>query len=220
MECLKNIVGITDNPTLCLPFYTQSLSGLYLEDTTAGRIPLSAAFYQNQQLIEKLIPDAISEAIREVRLATEKRLLRVYNNHISNIGYRNDYTGLMSSTTGYYFMCLKPKNIRGAIMTINGINIYTGSGKYLNNVKIMQGMYGETVLYDGNVSDFTPLTIDVSHDDIFIAYQSGAAPRNFMHKGCCGKVANYKGYVWVGSGTVDDLENIQYNTYTGSNPFA
>lgn len=209
MDCLNNIVGITDTPNLCLPIYTTSVSGLYLEDTSSGRIPLSSAFYTNTQLIEKLIPDAVKEAIREVRLATEKRLLRVYNSHMTTIGYRNDYTGLMSATTGYYFIALKPKNIRGAIMKLNAITIFTQSGKHTGNIKILQGIYGETVLYDGLIGNFEPMTIDMSHEDIFVCYQ-GAAPRNFMHRGCCGKTPKYSGYVWVGSGTVDDLENIQY----------
>ncbi len=211
MNCLNNIVGITENPNVCLPIYTQSLSGFFLEDTTAGRIPIQPAFYQNTNLIESIIPNAINEALKEIRLATEKRLLRVYNNHITTIGFRNDYTGLMGSTNDWYYLCLKPKNIRGAIMTINSINIFTGNGKFTGNIKILKGMYGEEILYDGLITEFEKMTIDISHDDVFVAYQSNSAPRNFIHKSCCGKQAGYKNYLWVGSGTVSDLENIQYS---------
>ena len=208
MEFLNDIVGITENPNLCINF-TKSISGLYVDDITAGRIPLTPSFYKNEGVINSIIPSAVNEAIKEVRLATERRLLRVYKNHISTIGYRNDYTGLMSATDGYYFLCMKPKNIRGAIMTINTITIFTSAGKHTGNIKILKGIYGETVLYDGLIGDFERMTIDISHEDIFVCYQ-GAAPRNFMHKGCCGKTPTYNGYVWVGSGTIDDLENIQY----------
>lgn len=200
MDCLSNIIGIIETPTVELPNVTTSDSGLWLEDTTTGRIPVEAAFYNNTDVIDNIIPEAINEAVKELRKYSEDRLLRVYSTVSSTIGFARDWSTFLAADAGYYYIWLDPKLRKGGIFTLNEINIHTENGLHTGQIEIYRG---EEVIYSGLQSAFTSMTIELT-DTIFIAYQ-GDRPRDFKHSACCGRARTHMNYVSVGSGTVSSL---------------
>jgi hypothetical protein len=198
MECLNKIIGITKQQGDCVPYdwNYESLSGLYLDDTTKGRIPVTQGFWTETQ-IENLIPDATHEAITRLLVSFEKRLVRKHGQFQTKIGFKDDWTGPLPEAN-YYYLALKPKGIKGAMMTINGVKIYT-----------VNGLHTGDIYMNGVVADFSkPITLKLD-DTIYIAYQ-GAAPKDFKHTACCNKIVGYKSYLWVGSGTAENLNDIKF----------
>ena len=206
MECLNEIIGLIEDPNECLSLSTESLSGLWIEDTTAGRIPVNQAFYNNELSIEKIIPDAVREAVNQLRIVTAKRLAKNYREHFSTIGFKSDWTNYLSANSGYFYLVLKPKNIRGAIITFTEIKIYLESGLHTGNVTIMKNGVN---LYQGLPGDLVKFTTAFD-DEIYIYYQTDSRPKNFQHVGCCNKTPTYSGYAHVGSGVVSSLDDLDY----------
>jgi len=206
MDCLASIVGIIETPTVDLPNITSSDSGFWLEDTSTGRIPVKAAFYNDTTRINGIISDAVREALKEVRMSAEERLLKLYTNVNSTIGFARDWTSYLPDTTDFYYIWLDPKDIKGSILRLKNIAIHTINGLHDGNVYVYKG---DTILYDDPITDFEDLTIDLD-DTVFIAYQ-GDQPRDFKYNACCGKRATCTSYVDVGSGTVDALANLPIN---------
>jgi len=208
MECLINIVGITENVSNCperLAWITESKSGLFLDDTSQGRIPLSGAFFTTEQIVEQLVPNAVNEAIQKLQLACERRLVKHYGTHTCTIGFSKDYTGSLNATDDYYYLVIKGKDIRGGLVQINKIVIHTLAGKHTGDVLIMQD---GVEIYNGAIGSYTSKTLNIE-SDIYIAYK-GSAPLNFKHKGCCGNYPQYQGYVYVGSGTAATTDDFVY----------
>ena len=204
MECLNNIVGLVTEDNECLDIeFVESDSGLYLDDTTAGRIPLKHSFYANTDIYNNIIPDAVKEAIRMLRVKSERHLARNFRNHQTGIGFHDDYTGYISEAP-YYYMAIYPRKIKGGIIRINTVTIYTQSGKHAGNF---------TVVQDGVATTATTATWEPKNyntDEIIYLYYAGARPRNFAHTGCCGRSPGYKGWADIGGGTVSSLANLEW----------
>ena len=200
MECLDNIIGIIETPTTELPNITTSDSGLWLEDTSAGRVPVKEAFYNDQSLIDTIIPDAVKEALLQLRKISDNKMLRMYTNQHSTIGFSKDFTDHLEASGEYYYLGLGYKGVKGAIMRLKEINIYTINGLHTGQIEIYKG---DVEIYSGLQSAFSEITIDLD-DTVFICYQ-GDRPRNFEHTGCCGARPTHQGYVNATSGTVADL---------------
>ena len=214
LECITNIVGILKNEDCCLVELTPivSLSGLYVDDTTAGRIPLTPAFYKDYELYERLIPDAISEAVNVTRQKLETNLIKKYRQHHSIIGFRDDWTDFVQSTLDWYYSALKPYMYSGPTMRLNKITIYTESGKHTGNIII----YVDGVeVYNGLLSEYKPMNFELK-ETIYIAYK-GDRPRNFKHRGCCGKNGTYQNWINVGSGIAGAPENFVFKETDFSN---
>lgn len=214
MECLFDIVGLSQDPEVCNLYLlsNESKSGLYIDDTSKGRIPVDQAFFSNTVLLEHLIPQAVNQAIQKIHVACERRLVRHYGVNRCTIGYKDDWTDYLPASTDYYYLCIKGKGIRGGIVQFNKIKIHTQSGLHTGNIVI----YSDGAeIYNGNLSDFTPKTISIEND-IFIAYK-GARPKNFKHTGCCGKYPQYQGYVLVGSGIGATTNDFIYEDSSYSN---
>jgi len=203
MVCLDNIVGIIETPTTDLPNVTTSLSGLWLEDTTAGRIPVKAAFYNDNSRIGDIIKDAVKEALGGAIKAANRRLAASYTEVHSTIGFSRDWTGYITAGQTYYYLWIDPKDVKGSIWRIKEINIYTENGLHTGQIDIYKG---ETVVYSGLQSAFTEMTIDLD-ETIYVAY-AGDRPRDFKYGACCGRTPTHHGYVSVGSGTVAALSGL------------
>jgi hypothetical protein len=213
MECLINIVGLTETANDCdMADLEPSLSGLYLNDTTAGRLPLKTSFWNESEIIPKVVPDAIKEAVRQLEISTNKRLRKNYREQFTTIGFKNDWTGYLPTTDGYYFMMLRPKNIKGGIFKIREINFYLNVNEDVT-FKIIQD---SAELFSGLRSTFTGLTVNLDQP-VFIAYQTVNQPKDFQYKGCStcmNKQPTHTGYLELASGTVDTLEELPYNDCT------
>lgn len=214
MDCINNIVGILKYDDCCLleldPI--DSLSGLYLDDTTAGRIPLNQAFFKNYELYNRIIPDAISEAVNVTRQKLETNLTKKYRQHHSIIGYRDDWTDFVQASSDWYYIALKPYMYSGPTMRLNKIAIYTENGKHTGNIII----YVDGVeVYSGLLSEYKPMNFELK-ETIYVAYK-GSRPRNFKHRGCCGKNGTYVNWVNVGSGIAAAPENFVFKETDFSN---
>lgn len=205
MECLNNIIGVVNEASGVDCNNTTSLSGLFIDDTSKGRIPINAAFFTEEQILDRIIPEATTEALRRLQIACDQRLMRRYGTRQSVIGFKNDYTGALNSSSDYYYMSIRPKVIQGGKMTITGIVVKTIDGTHTGDIIV----YQNGIKYEGVASELTSLELMFSDGEIFIAYQ-GAAPLNFKHTGCCGNKPTYTPYVQVGSGTAATLETMEF----------
>lgn len=214
LDCLTNIIGVTEDAT-CLPgASTASKSGLFLNDNSAGRLPVKQVFWSNIAEVNKVVPNAVKDAINALRITTEKRLQRTRVPILSTIGNKGTYTNaLTSSGAGYRYMVIKPKSTMGPIININQVNIYLWGGVYTGDYMIYKG---EEKIFDTADSDTLPLTGVVFDENVYIIYQVASdttnnKPRDMKHTGCCGYVPTYDGYSYVGSGEVTDLANLDWS---------
>ena len=177
-----------------------SKSGLWVDDTSPGNLPLKQAFWGDYDKLDRLIPDAIKEAVKQVRIESDNRLTKRYHQFFSIIGFKDTFTGTYNATSsGFRYIRLKPKAINGGLVTIKGVEIWLQNGKYSGAIKIIQN---EIEVYSGPVSALDPLTLNFVDGDIFISYpvEVGNPPRNFTHSACCGRTPTYTGYINVSSG--------------------
>lgn len=211
LDCLNDIIGLTKADEACLSLTAGvSKSDLWIDDTSAGNLPLKQAFWGDYGKLDRLIPDAVKEAVKQLRIETDKRLTKKFMQFFSTIGFKDTYTGNYSeSASGFRYMRLKPKNIIGGLVTIKGFDIFLKNGKYAGNVKIIQN---EVEKFDDVIGVFEPITLNFKDGDIYIVYPAEALnpPRNFVHTGCCGKTPTYSGYVSVDSG-ISTAENLLTN---------
>ena len=210
MDCLSTIVGISKTGCDCLNVdASESLSGLYLDDSNFGRIPLSAAVYDcsDEELIEylnRLIPDAITEANRMLYMEFESQLIPRYQDYNFKLPRKEKYSRQLQATSGYYYMNIRPKYFRGSIMKISSIRIPNTTG----TVKIIDE-YG-TEYYSGTQAAFTVVNL-VMDRDYFIAYQSATRPYNYeFNCGCGGEDTGWKKYVYLGGATADTLNDLTF----------
>ena len=197
MDCQNNIIGLLKEESCCLVGldYVESLSGLYLDDTTAGRIPLNVQFFENYENYNRIIPEAFGEAVNLTRARLDLNLVKKYRQNRSLIGYRDDWTNYENAYAGYYFISLKPFQINGGLIRLNAVNIYTSGGKHTGNIVVVRN---GVEVYNGLQSAFVPMNFDMT-ETIYIGY-IGDPPRNFKHTGCCGKIGTYRGWCEIGSG--------------------
>jgi hypothetical protein len=190
----ENIVGISKNPTICVPNESESKSGLYLDDTSKGRIPLKQAFWCDMDDLDRVIPEATEQVIKDLRVVIHKRLVKRFMNQKSFIGFKDDFTGGLQSVGNIKYICLMQKQIRGSVITLRDIKIYTEGGQI--DKSLLKIYKGGTLLTDVTYPKFIQFD-----EPIFIAYDSASRPLNFKHTGCCGKEVTYQSYAYVGSGS-------------------
>ena len=139
-DCLYNVVGLIGAENECLPDLeiSESISGLYLDDTTAGHIPLKASFWTDYDRIDRIVPDAVNEAIKQTRQRIDAKLTRNFRTHNTKIGYKDDFTNYLPATDGYYMLCIQPKKINGGVIRINNVDIWTIQGKHTGGFYVIQ----------------------------------------------------------------------------------
>ena len=208
MDFITNIIGLTSTDT--------TLSGLYVDDTTPGRIPLAEAFYQESTPQANLIEEAFFEALRRLRIVTEKRLTKNYSPARATIGNVSTWSSYISGLNDLKYLAIVPK-LRGLTLRINEVKIHLESGVYAGQFWIYRG---DTVVYtnmvDGEIEAFTDQTIDMT-ENIYIVYSDSARPKNFTHNTCCGKSQAYKSLVMVGAHDVASLTDMGYYPSTHTN---
>jgi hypothetical protein len=208
MECLNNIIGISKTPCDCLGIEaTESLSGLYLDDTNHARIPLSAAVWdcsdpEINAFFERVRMDAVNETLDLLSMELNKSLLTNYQNTSFTIPTKTDFSGLLPNSGDFHFLCLKTVKIKGPYFKINKVQIPTHTGIFY-----ITDSDGNT-LFQGLQSEFKALRLDLTKD-YFIAYQPTSGYRNYKLK-CCGNQPPYKNLFESGSGTSSTLEGMKF----------
>lgn len=213
MECLDNIVGITKTGNACILAdgmdASESLSGLFVDDTGIGRLPLSATVYDASDsdavdFLTRLVPDAVKEANRMLYMAFEDNLIARYRDWNFKLPRKESYSRSLAATSGYYFMCLRPKFFRGSILKIRTLRIPATTG----TIKILDE-YG-TEYYSGTQAAFTEVNL-VLDRDYFIAYQSATRPYDYSFVcGCGGDDKSWKKWVFLGGGIADTLNDLSF----------
>lgn len=202
MNCLTKIIGLTAVDTDCLPedINNESLSGLWVDDATAGRIPLLPTFWKQTDYMYGMVDRATSEALNLLKMTLSKKLNKRYHKHQTVIGYKDDWTNYLPTSADWRYMVIKPQTkSKGLSVKIESIRIYLETKILIKNFEIIKG--GQ-VIYSG-AANFAPLTLALD-EPIIICYKESEKPKNFKHRGCCGKQGGYSGWVSVGSGTTND----------------
>jgi len=209
MECLDNIVGLSKNGCDCIDLGVgeDSLSGLYLDDSNMGRLPLSASIFDCSDndvvsFLGRLIPDSVKELNGLLYMEMEKNLVSNYRTYNFKAPKKESYSTLLAATAGYYFMAIKPKTVRGTILTLKTISVPVTTGDIL-----LIDEFG-TTLYEGIQTAFeeTDLVLDREY---YIAYQSATRPKDYKYK-CCGQVPQWNNFIYLGGGIVTDLADLEY----------
>ena len=190
----ENIIGISKDPTICVPNESISKSGFYLDDTSKGRIPLKQAFWCDMEELDRVIPEATDQVIKDLRVKIHNRLVKRFMNQNSKIGFKDDFTGGLSVVGNTRFITIMPKEIRGGIVTIKDIKVYTEGGQI--DKSLVRVYKGDVLLEDVTY----PLFVQFD-EPIFLVYQSASLPLNIKHTGCCGKIVTHSNYSYVGSGS-------------------
>jgi hypothetical protein len=202
----KNIIGITRNKIGCLDIgYTQSKSGLYLDDTGEGRIPLNPAFFgSNDESIKSFLETIIADAYGEVMdmLYLQAKEAYVQNIHATQfkVPKKRDWNSRLKAGN-YYYMAIRPFIRRGAYVTIKKITIEDATDFMIIDSE------GETV-YSGSVANFNEYKMQMDQD-YFIVYQSETRPRNYKYK-CCGNAPLYTNFFKTGGGIVESLDDLVF----------
>lgn len=183
-----NIIGISKNPSICVPNLSISKSGLYLDDTSKGRIPLKQAFWSDLEVLERIIPEATEQAKRDLRIALSKRLVKRVMDLKTEIGFKEDFTGGHVTPGQYKYIVLRPK-FSGATLNIMNLRAYTDTGVITSGFRF----------FKGGVELINPSVINFD-ESLYIMYQTTSNPLNIKHTTCCGRYANYETYAYVGSG--------------------
>jgi len=211
MECLDNIIGLSLNGCDCIELNPSdtSLSGLYLDDSSEGRLPLSATIFDcsdqaEVDFLNRLIPDAVKELNGLLYMEFEKQLVRKYKDYNFKLPKKLSYSNQLPATSGWYYACYKPKVIRGNNMIIKSISIKGHTG----NIKVIDE-FGE-ILFDDVIAAYSELILPMDRT-YFIAYQSAKRPNDIKYKcGSCNGREQYENFMSVGGGIVDDLDNLEF----------
>ena len=193
------IVGISKTPCDCLGIEeTQSLSGLYLDDTSHDRIPLSAAIWDCSddginEYFKRLILDSEQETKDNLRLSLDKYLRPRFTNMNFSIPTKKDWTSTKDPLNEFVYISIVPKNFSGNKIKIESIEV---AGLGTNDFFILDSS-GETI-YQDSLENYQPITLTL--DQVYyLGYHSDFPYRNYKFK-CCGNEPIYQSIMQVGSG--------------------
>lgn len=213
MECLNNVIGLSASGCDCIDLDSsdESLSGLYLDDTTEGRLPLNATIFDCSDqdavtFLNRLIPNAVKELNGLLYMEFEKQLVRKYKDYNFKLPRKLSYSSQLAATDGYYFACYKPKVIRGNNITIKTISIKGHTG----NIQLIDEF--DEVLFNDDIGEWVSMTLPM--DKVyFIAYQSATRPNDIKYKcGSCSSSEQYENFMYVGGGIIEDLANLEFTS--------
>ena len=199
MDCINDIVGVSLDQS-CLPVGVNNLSksGLYLDDTSSGRLPLKQAFWGELDIINRVVPNAVSESVRQLLMSLNNRLRPTMPPHLNlNIGYKDDWSGVIESTENKY-LSLKAKSSDAIIVFKSMPEFYSTTGKENLTPKI----------YKGGI-DVTPTSYPfriAANEVVYVVFETTLSARNFKHVPCCSDTPPYLSFLQVASGLGDTLE--------------
>jgi hypothetical protein len=204
MECLQNVIGISKDPCECFQIdSTVSLSGLYLDDTTMQRIPLTAAAYDCSDpnfndFLNRLRTDAAKEVIDLLYQRMTTQLRQVVTDTFFKLPAKiSDYSGLLP-LKAYHYIKITPKSYRGLYMTLNSISI--PNIDTTKELWIIDSDYNQ--YFFDTIDNFTKTKLILDRD-YYIMYEPNTAPKNYKFK-CCGKNLVYEKYINITGGSTDD----------------
>lgn len=214
VSCFNNIVGVSKNPCSCLTASATSLSGLYLDDVSAGTIPLNQMVFNCNDstittFLENVVIGSTHEVLRGLRMEADRSMKKNYIDINTVIGWADTWTGYLDNTANWRYISLKPRFKRGSYFKLDKISIYLESGMFSGTIKVIK--QDQTVIYDGLLSAF-PATKFALDQTVYIAYQSDSRAKNITAKQCCGYNPTYPTYIELGSNNsalITDVEHTQ-----------
>lgn len=212
MDCINEIVGISKNGCDCLDIEAaDSLSGLFLDDLTEGRIPLTETFFDCSDsditsFLGRVIVDAKNETLERLSLALEEYFIKRGDDAVFDIpAKKNNHSGALASAN-YYVSTIRPKmpnlSIRFAALSVNLL-----SGSFSGNIKIIQD--GNT-LHDNTPANLVNKVIPLNGDTHFV-YQSVNPPANHKVR-CCSTRYRSDALFEIGGGGFDAEEDIEFKS--------
>jgi hypothetical protein len=203
MDCLNNIIGLSKDPCDCFEIdATTSLSGLFLDDTTMGRLPLSAAAFDCSDpnfnaYLNRLRTDAVTETIDLLYKEMTNQLIQKVRDTVVNLPTKQSYSGLLPMQT-YHYIRIQPKAYRGLYLHISKLAIPNHDTS--TNVIIKDD--SNTLFFDDLLSNFTPMKLLLDRNYI-IMYEPLTAPKNYKMK-CCGNSYPFEQYLYISGGSTTD----------------
>lgn len=198
MDCIKDIIGVTKNGCDCLEIdASKSLSGLYLDDTTEGRIPLSSALFDcgdpnTKSFLERVVEDAKNAALEELTMSLEDFYIKKVIETKVKVPKKSDYSGAVANGN-YYTFSIRPL-MPDLVMKINSFDVLTISGS-IDDASIIEIYQDGKVIESGTKSDLAGKKIHLKTDTIFKF--EATQPRNHKHR-CCGNSESYGSLVRMG----------------------
>ena len=207
MDCIDNIIGVSKKGCDCITATPgDSLSGLFLDDTTEGRIPLTAALYDCSDVdtvdfLNRVVVEAKDSAIEQLSMALEKHFIRNGSDAIMKVPRKPDYsTGISGSHYIFSIRPIKPNMtleindfdiqlVTGTFGSGNTIEIYKGANLYAN-VSKAELAAGYTIKLDS---------------DIHFKFQTAHDVRNIKST-CCSMTHGGGNFVRLGGSAGGELE--------------
>jgi hypothetical protein len=223
-SCFDNIVGVAQNGCSCVTASPESLSGLYLDDTTIGHIPLSASIFDCNDgdvtaFLQTLISNTTIQVLNELRKQSDKVMNKRYLDINTVIGWKDTWTTHIEDDHLWYYLALKPKFTKGLYFKIDSIEWLIQETERTIQYKIVDE-YGNDASSGSNLSDFESVTLKMDRKwFILVGDDPTAHPKNTTAKECCGYYPTFTPYVTLGSGYSEDwtsLINQPASTFTKS----
>lgn len=178
MECLNNIIGITNSDCPCVidglspeevAQLRESVSGLYLDELEGGVNIRSLEMLDSCQNLAEMSLAARDTAIKKLRddilVSLQGKYRTAKKAFIGSIG-RPSYTSNLNVTSEYQFLRLRPTSQSDAIATISGIRLIIDRVATIE-VEIIRApkggnqgekIFSETVTTNANAYTAIPLT--------------------------------------------------------------
>lgn len=209
MNCIDNIIGVSRNGCECLEVDSStSLSGLYLDDTTEGRIPLSAAIYDcgdadTVDFLNRIVVDAKNSALEKLSMSLESYFIKKFANASVSIPKKSDYSGPIAEKD-YYTFSIRPK-VPNLTLYIQSFDILLMTGEFPEDT-IIEIWQDGVKIDEGTKTQFIEKRIQIKCDTIF--KWTSTAVRDIKHR-CCGAGSQWDSLVLFG-GSSEDGEDIIY----------
>lgn len=161
MECLNNIIGITNSTCACVldgltPEQKEvaklSTSGLYLDGNLEGGVHISdVKMLEHCEEYYRLATKAITAAKKafedDIQVAVQTKYKTNKAKFIGELG-RLQYSGFLSVAEPLQFLRLVPKQENAAVMKINNVRLNISAAKEVNVklIAVIDGLtYGDTI---------------------------------------------------------------------------
>lgn len=215
ISCYNNIVGVSQNGCSCISESSDSLSGLYLDDTTIGHIPLNASIFSCNDadisaFLTTLIEKSTNQVIANLRKASDRIMNKRYLDMSTVIGWKDSWTEHLNIETNWFYLAIKPKFKRGLYFKIESIEwLIQETGRTINYQIFDE--FGNGIQSGNDLSLFEEVALPMDRK-YFICVMDDAGtphPKNTTAKTCCGYSPTYPTYVDIGSGYVDNYADLQ-----------
>lgn len=199
MKCLKDLLQISELGCDCLDIDPENGS-LYLDSDVEGRIPLSAAVTDcsDMDTVTMLngMRDRAFEMFDQMLMARLQQNGSRYPDIVGKFPQKDSSNSVLNSD-GFNYLIIKPKCVSGLTGVFN-IEAENSEDVYL----VKDG--GDELITE-------PITLNSNTEYVFYFVPSGQILNKRIECGCSG-MPQYKRYFDIGTGTIDQVGNIESGT--------